>query len=562
MKNPINPRGGLPTHDELNKMILGAMQSGGDLYGGLMKLKLPHDDMPLAVKDILDPDTFGAERLFLEYFVNDDMEADFPLVANDFLVHEFANLSKYDDVEYLNHDTGACWPDRMLTRFVLSLMLNAVNGGSEYTKSLFLYLYKTYYKKEYKALKRFSTISSSEVIALAEPDTGAEYLIYGNIARILCISKMFGITINPDCGHIYVALNKMSDSLDAEDRYSFDISDDDLHKNSTKEIEERFDEKKLYSIDWKMSKFLGNVLKWLGYTPDYVDCCDDNEFGLQRRYAITLSILKKTFPKKEFSAEEIALYGTILHTASALTCNTDKLAETIKTLAYGEAGTDYYENFPAMFKAEEVQVASRPAKSPGVIDQTKKLVKEIKKTPDPEKEEALIEEINVLRRKVHKLEADNKGLRSELSEKRRIEEDAKALRERSENANRELVALRDYVYNLTEDDRPDQSISIDAMKKFLSEKRIVIIGGHSNWVSKMKKEFPDWCYVNPEASGSTDVSIVDKADHVYFFTDTISHSKYFQFINVVRERKVDFGYINGVNIEKTVRGIYRELKED
>ena len=192
MKNLIDPRGGLPTHDELNKMILGALQSGGDLYGGLMKLKLPHDGMPHAVKDLLDPDTFGAERLFLEYFVNDDMEADFPLVANDFLVHEFANLSKYDDVEYLNHDNGACWPDRMLTRFVLSLMLNAVNGGSEYTKALFLYLYKTYYKKEYKALKRFSTISASEVIALAEPDNGVEYLIYGNIARILCISKMFG----------------------------------------------------------------------------------------------------------------------------------------------------------------------------------------------------------------------------------------------------------------------------------------------------------------------------------------------------------------------------------
>lgn len=49
----------------------------------------------------------------------------------------------------------------------------------------------------------------------------------------------------------------------------------------------------------------------------------------------------------------------------------------------------------------------------------------------------------------------------------------------------------------------------------------------------MKKEFPEWVYVNPEASGSTDVSIVDKADHVYFFTDTISHSKYYQFMNVV-----------------------------
>ena len=73
---------------------------------------------------------------------------------------------------------------------------------------------------------------------------------------------------------------------------------------------------------------------------------------------------------------------------------------------------------------------------------------------------------------------------------------------------------------------------------------------------------PDWIFADPKAGGSTDVSIVDKADYVYFFTDTISHSKYYQFMNIIRERKINFGYIHGVNIEKNIRDIYLDLEED
>lgn len=127
-----------------------------------------------------------------------------------------------------------------------------------------------------------------------------------------------------------------------------------------------------------------------------------------------------------------------------------------------------------------------------------------------------MEEITALRRKVHRLENENNNLRTELVGKRKAEENAKTCRDQSEEMSRELSALRDYVYNLTEDDSPEQSVSMDKMKEILAEKHIVIIGGHSNWVSKMKKEFPRWVFVNPEASGSTDTNIVDKADYVYF----------------------------------------------
>lgn len=561
MQNSNFPPGSMPSVNEINDRFQGMMESTGDFINDMMKMQDSHKLIPGI--NSLSPDTFGCERLFIEFFINDRMEEDFPLIARDFYAHEFVNIPEYEDVEYLDSDSGEEWPERMFNRFTLNLMLNAVNSGSEYTKELFLYLHKTYYKKEYKTLKRFSKISYSELLALG--DTGDDNFFYcANLSRIICISKMRGIKIGEDCNYVYAFLNDFSDKLDLQDRFSFDEATGDSFKDCQKEIEERFDKKKIYSLDAKMSKFLGNVLKWLGYSPEFADCCDENDRGVENRLAITLSILKKTFPKsnKEYSAEELTLYGMILHCASAMTCNSDWMADMLRILAYGEDGTYYYDEFPPMFHPEDMKVT---VSKPGNV----KTEKQIKKQAEPavaevsiHDENALLEEIDKLRCKVRKLESDNSNLRANLSEKRRIEEESKDISNQLEASNRELAVLRNYVYNLTENDNPVTDKSIKNMKETIAGYRIVIIGGHLKWVSKMKKEFPDWVFVSPDAGGSTDVSIVDKADYVYFFTDTISHSKYYQFMNVIRERKINFGYIHGVNIENNIRDIYRDIEED
>ena len=74
----------------------------------------------------------------------------------------------------------------------------------------------------------------------------------------------------------------------------------------------------------------------------------------------------------------------------------------------------------------------------------------------------------------------------------------------------------------------------------------------------MKGYFPDWDYISPSPTGTIPAYIVDKADKVYFFTDTINYSAYYKYINAVRERNVKFVYIHGVNVEKRVRGLWRE----
>ncbi len=544
----------LPSIDELNDLLQNMIESSGNFVNYMMNIQ---DDKKLM------QDTYGCERFFVDFFINDEMREDFPLIARDFYVHEFANIPKHQDVEYFDIEAGEDWPELMFNRFTLGLMMNAVNSGSEYTKALFLYLHKTYYKKEYRTLKRFSKMSLSELLALAKPE-GRRHLYYANLSRILCIAPMYGIKFDVKCHVVYGILNEFINKFGLSVGYSFDEDVGDSFKDCRKEIDERFDQKKLYSLDAKMSKFLGNVFQWLGYSPEYADWCDENDRGVEDRLAIALSILKKTFPKsnREYSAEELTLYGMILHCASAMTCNSSWLAETLRTLAYGESGTFYYDEFPSMFHPEDVQVKTSRSENNKTKRQVKDFVEHAGADECRHDESVLIEEVDKLRRKVHKLESDNSTLRAGLAEKRRLEEESKDIRKQLEASKRELAVLRNYVYKLTESDNPITDKKIESMRETIAGYRIVIVGGHSNWLSKMKKEFPDWLFINPEASGSTDVSIVDKADYVYFFTDTISHSKYHQFMNVIRERKINFGYIHGVNIERNIRDIYVDFEED
>lgn len=554
MKNVDFPIDGLPSIDELNNLLQNMIESGGNFVNYMMNIP---DDKKLM------PDTYGCERLFVDFFINDEMREDFPLIARDFYVHEFANISEYQNVDYFDIYSGEDWPELMFNRFTLSLMMNALNSGSEYTRALLLHLHKTYYKKEYRTIKKFSTMSLGELAALAKPKERRDPY-YANLSRILCIAPIYGIKISGECNVVYGILNEFSDKVGLSSGFSFDGVADDSFKDCQKEIDERFSQKKLYSLDVKMSKFLGNVFQWLGYSPEYADLCDDNDRGLEDRLAVVLSILKKTFPQsnKEYSAEELTLYGMILHCASAMTCNSSWLAETLRTLAYGESGTFYYDEFPPKFHPEDVHVKAGKSGNDKAQKQVKNFVEHAAADGSRHDESVLFEEVDKLRRKVHKLESDNSSLRASLAEKKRLEEESKDISKQLEASNRELAVLRNYVYHLTESDHFITDQTIESMKKTIARYRIIIVGGHSNWLSKMKKEFPDWIFVNPKASGTTDVSIVDKADYVYFFTDTISHSTYHQFMNVIRERKINFGYIHGVNIEKNIRDIYVDFEEE
>lgn len=546
--------------DEMNELFKNVSLDASDAADVLLKYRSLYTG--ISDKEKTSPDMYGCEKLFVDFFVKDHMVDDFPLIVRDFLKHEFANIAEYEDLAYFDINAGEDWPEALFNRFIMNLIVNAINSGSEYAKALILRLYKIYYVKEYKVLKKFKSISVDEILSVAQSDEPGNFFS-ANIARVLYIASLSEIEFRDDCDYLYGFLNKIVNDVESAPYFSYSDEVMEILDDCKKEIEQRFDIEKLYKLESRMQKYLGNATMWLGFDPNYVNWCDKENEGLEERLAITLAILKKTYRgiEKEYSAEELMLYSQILGSTAAATCNQEWMTDAMQKVIYGEIGTDFYDHFPPLFKPEDEKHKDIKPRI-----ENKQPVKPAYPSEGQEEtrynEARLLEELDALRRKVHKLEVDNNNLRANLSENRKIDEDYKKLKIQAENANRELAALRSFVYNLTEKDAPVKSESVEKMKKELEDSRIIIVGGHTNWVSKLKKEFRSWTFVSPDTSGTTSVSLVEKADRVYFFTDTISHSTYNKFLNVIRQRKIPFGYIHGVNIEKNIRDIYRDLAEE
>ena len=128
-----------------------------------------------------------------------------------------------------------------------------------------------------------------------------------------------------------------------------------------------------------------------------------------------------------------------------------------------------------------------------------------------------------------------------------------------ESDREELIALREYAYNSTEEDiiltERSRQDYIDQLKEY----KVVIVGGHTNWVRQVSDLFPKWTFVNFKSTTTIDDSVVDHADHVFFYTDALKHHVYYRFVNLVREKKIPFGYISTSNIDKGLKQMAEEL---
>ncbi len=127
-----------------------------------------------------------------------------------------------------------------------------------------------------------------------------------------------------------------------------------------------------------------------------------------------------------------------------------------------------------------------------------------------------------------------------------------------EASRKELTALRNHIFNITEDDveEEEDQVLLERMKRAIADKKIMIIGGHENWQKRLRKSFPKWKFV--AASDNLGLDTIEGMDHIYFFTDFMSHALYYKFIGLMRRREMDWYYLHGTNIEKNVRQIYSE----
>ena len=97
------------------------------------------------------PDTSGADRFFVDEFINEEMSFDFWVIARDFLQHHYPRLKEFNDMaencvdvpEKRNVET-------VLQKRILSMIYNAAKSGDEYCAALMRELHKTYYKNVFE----------------------------------------------------------------------------------------------------------------------------------------------------------------------------------------------------------------------------------------------------------------------------------------------------------------------------------------------------------------------------------------------------------------------------
>ena len=534
-----------------------------------MQPKVSKEMLSMFVQDIMnrqngvvEPDTTGADYFFIQEFITDAMSWDFGIIEQDFLNHcsgkmkEFGEHSILSFTEYRLHE-----PDEVLKKKVLERIYNGAKLEDSYCCELLKKLYKLYHKQEYNQLKRFNKISADEVLSIAGEEFDAPS--YGAIGRILGICPLMNIEFEETCSFLFLMLNRKYDDwieYDEDETEYLDFPDglfdeclEQVQKwYSNPEDKEPYKKCKEY---WKDDEFLGNVFRNQGFTEGYEMICAENYRGLELQFARTLAVLKMTFPKREFTFEEVQHYSHIYTLATSMVSIVENYDMQTSYLL-GEQ-IDPYEVEESLYKPDSLQ---------GVKSEVKKPEKPILKTVAPvsvgdNKEEDYLAEIESLRARLREKEQENRHLREQFRTAKATYDEQEGLLKKYQGERDELIALRDFAYRQDQDLPPIKEETLEQMKKAIAAKDIVIVGGHTNWINKLKSMFPNWLYASADSYKTIDGPMLDDKDKVYFFTNHISHSNYNKFIAAVREREITFGYLATVNLDSLIRQIYEEMEQ-
>lgn len=68
----------------------------------------------------------------------------------------------------------------------------------------------------------------------------------------------------------------------------------------------------------------------------------------------------------------------------------------------------------------------------------------------------------------------------------------------------------------------------------------------------MSERFP------PDTYKAVNEKIQENREHVCFFTDYLNHVSYVEFVAVVREKGIPFGYLGCVNVESVIRRVFED----
>lgn len=525
-------------------------------------LSMMFDDLKNKEKGKVVPDTLGADKLFIEFFVTSDMQWDFWQIAKDFLKHHFPRVKEFNDMVWYGNDRpGHSSPEESLQRKILNVIRNASKTGDPYAVELLKYLYKTYYKKEYRQLKRFKEINVSEIFSLSEDEDG--HSDFCNMARILVMCELFGIKLDEGCSVLYLMLDRKSREWEAEDTYEPFAFEEGVYQEcliqveSWMQFEQQNGKKQKYPDSvkfWELDEFVDTCCKYHGYSGDYLYRSNCEYRGNRVLFAKTLALLKSTFPKKEFTYEEVQTYAHIYNGIETIVNVSEDYNSYISEMLGVMDEEELFEGEKRYFQPEKIIYRETE-----MSKQVKKAVNIAPVIIEKAEQADYLQEIDELRQRLSKKEQECRYFKEQSDHAKTVIKEQQEMLAKCENDREELIALRDYVYNLSEEAPELEEKCLEEMTAAIAKKNIVIIGGHVNWINKLKKQFPKWKYFTANLSRTNEAQLLTCAEKVYFYTDHISHGTYGKLISMVREQKIPFGYLHTIYMGALVKQIYDEV---
>lgn len=126
-----------------------------------------------------------------------------------------------------------------------------------------------------------------------------------------------------------------------------------------------------------------------------------------------------------------------------------------------------------------------------------------------------------------------------------------------EDSRLELNRLREYVYNISEENEYSEVIKDESS---IIDTKGIIIGGHVNWQNKLSEKLPNFKFITADQL-NVDPSMITNFEIVLFNTTYLNHSMYYKFIGALRTYDIAFDYIDSTNIDIALKQIKEAIKK-
>ena len=94
---------------------------------------------------------------------------------------------------------------------------------------------------------------------------------------------------------------------------------------------------------------------------------------------------------------------------------------------------------------------------------------------------------------------------------------------------------------------------------FLQEKKLVVIGGHSSWVSKMERIFKKWTFIDADSVAFGSRTLTKDADAICLVTQYVSHSQCDKFKSGYGRSGTKLIYLNNTNLNIVLDQLHQEF---